>query len=720
MDSSTSPPNYRARAFAMPGNLLRWARRLPRLIQIAFALLLVGGVGLGGYYLFHKRTADRTEAAVQTGWARFETAARVGDEAAMRAALADVLVAEPGNEFAIARRRALDTGDGDATDPPILVLTLRLGLRSNRLADANREADKLLVHLPQDWLAHCAKAAYFLNVGDRIAAVKALDDLPDPAHGGARTDPAGLLLAIRLFRETGRDVALLRAFIRGHAIPAMKSASATGLPGREKVGLVECYLEGFDPNPAAPQPAEVQQGWAASARHADDAVLEATETGDLALLKRLGRLSPQLDAGLRDLLRNAQIMPEQFADLSQELEVRTRLIWETVRAKEPTNPEPFRGLAQSYLRSGGANNYIQGRELVAKGLAVGTEYDPELGLLFSRMLQLEGRPQEAYRALKAAAEENPKKPIWWALTAEAAMAANERGLALEACGKLRQIEPNNRWAIRTEAKLWLDAGDASKAAQLLKPQGDAGLIRDPLTARTYVQALAEAGLETFIDDFLKRAEQDAIASNNPLVAVAPLRGWADAPPNRVRATAIAARADRLLERYPDRLDLFLIRAEALARVAEWGEPAWEPVAVRSAIAAYERVRAKDSPNRPVAFALARLRLTGENNPEQAARDLGSYFTVSGEPETIAVELELIAAIFRTTGNPAEAVRVLERAVLRRDATAGCWTQLALAYLALGKKSEARTALERARERSRTPREQADYIAAARAIVQNSP
>jgi len=718
MASAPPTPKLRSRLFALPGSLLRWARRLPRLIQIAFALLLISGFGVGGYYLFHKRGVNRTEAAVQAGWTRFDTAVRSGNEGDMQTALADVLAADPQNELALARRKALETAEGEATDPPILVLTLRMCIRRNRLAEANREADKLLAHLPHDWLAHCTKAAYFLSIDDRAAATKALDDLPEPSHGGARTDPSGLLLGIRLFRETGRDVAPLRAFVQAHVIPAMKSASAQGLPGREKVGLVECYLEGFDPNPAAPQPAGVQQGWAAAARHSDDAAAEAIETGDVNLLKRLGRLSPRLDAGLRNLLRNGQVTPEQFADLSQELEARTRTIWQAVQAKEPTNPEPFRGLAQSYLRAGGAENYIKGRELVAKGISVSTEDDPELGILFSRMLQLEGRPLEAYQALKATAEENPKKAIWWALAAEAAMAANERGFALDACGRLRQVDPNNRWAIRTEAKLWLDAGDASKAAQLLKPQGDAGLIRDPLTARTYVRALAESGLESLIDDFLKQAEQDALSSNNPLLAVAPLRGWADAPPTRARAIAIAARADRLLERFQDRLDLFLIRAEALARVAEWSEPAWDAVAVRNAINAYERVRAKDSPNRSVAFALARLRLTGENNPEQAGRELGAYFAV--EPETTAAEIELIATIYRTTNKPADAIRVLEKVVQRRDATAGCWTQLALTYKALGKLPEARAALEHARSLPRTPREQTDYIVAARAIVQNSP
>ena len=47
--------------------------------------------------------------------------------------------------------------------------------------------------------------------------------------------------------------------------------------------------------------------------------------------------------------------------------------------------------------------------------------------------------------------------------------------------------------------------------------------------------------------------------------------------------------------------------------------------------------------------------------------------------------------------------------------AGCYTQLALAYHAQGRPTEARAALAEAAGRPRDARQQADYVAAAKAI-----
>src|SRR5439155_20411395 len=115
---------------------------------------------------------------------------------------------------------------------------------------------------------------------------------------------------------------------------------------------------------------------------------------------------------------------EQYAEFSKELEGRARRAWEAVRAKEPKSHDAYYGLALSHLR---ANEYTAGRETVVQGLAECGD-DPELALLFSRLLQLEGKPLAAWDRLAASARANPDKPVWWVLAAEAGPAANRRDL----------------------------------------------------------------------------------------------------------------------------------------------------------------------------------------------------------------------------------------------------------------------------------------------------
>ena len=60
----------------------------------------------------------------------------------------------------------------------------------------------------------------------------------------------------------------------------------------------------------------------------------------------------------------------------------------------------------------------------------------------------------------------------------AAVAANRADLALADCAAMRHALPGNAWAARAEATLWLDAGDAARAADLLRSVGTADLAKD--------------------------------------------------------------------------------------------------------------------------------------------------------------------------------------------------------------------------------------------------
>lgn len=688
----------------------RWFRGAPRWLQVSFVLIVVAAAGAGGYYVVHKRTASRTQRAVAEGWKRFDVAARAGDEPGMRAALDEVLATAPENPLAVRRKQTLETYDADPADEPMVLLTLRLNLRKNDLTAAAREANKRLAAEPKDWLARCVRAADALARGDRAAAEADLDALPAPDDARARLDPSGLLFAFRLYRATGRPTDALRGLVQARVVTAMRSPAVQTLSAGEKLGFVECYLDGFEPAADKPQPAALLQGWSAASDLADRATDEAAEAGAVPILVRSGRLALRLALCLELFRRHGQVTKEQHDELSKELETRARRAWEAVRAKEPKNAEAYHGLAMSHLR---ANEYTTGREWTVRGLTECGD-NPDLGGLFSRLLQLEGKPLLAYKALAATANSNQDKPIWWALAAEAAQAAGRRDLALEACAALRKAEPGNRWAARTEATLWLAAGDANKAAQILHQLGDATLAADPGSARAYTRALAEGGLGVQVDGFLALVEGAAVKANSPVPIAAALRGWLDAPPDPARAAAVAARADRLLaDRWPDQPDLFRLRADALSRVAELSSPAWDATKARAAIQAYERLRAKVPDDAGAAFGLAALKLYAEDNPEQALRELAPVR--SADPGLTAAQLTLFGQAYRRTGKLTDAVAVLERATRLRDVPAGCFTQLALAYQAQGRAPEARSALAAASGRNRDDREHADYLAAVKVI-----
>lgn len=694
-------------------HLYYWFRGAPRWMQAIVGLLVLVAVGSGGYYAFHTRMETLRQRRVGGAWERFNAAVRAGDEKAMRDALAAVKAEDPSDARAVTWERVLDTGEGDPGDPMTVYVALVRNLRAGKMEGAAREAHKRLAHEPKDWLARCVLASAALARKDKGAANRELDQLPPPDDRRAGVTPSGLLMAFKLFRALGRDVATLRAFAQSHVLPFLRTATAQGLSPAQKVDLIETYLEAFDP-PDRRQPTGVQQGWMPAARLADQTLDEALAAADVVALARVGRAGTPLALGLRTLQRHGQVDPEQFAELNRELEARTRRAWEALREKDSKNPEPYRGLAELHWRAGTVEGRRAALEAVAQGLQTAGG-DPQLYEVFGQILKQLGAPMAAWTELSRAAEREPDKPVLWVLAADVALAAGRRDLALAACAKIRAKDPANRWATWTEARIQLAAGYPREAMDLLAKFGEPTLAAEPAAARAFVRALTEAGQESRVEGFLTLAEQATEKANVPHSAVAALAGWAEARPvNAARARKIADRAERLLSRWPDHADLFRVRADALFRAAEGVEPVWEPTRVREAVLAVERLRAKLPDDPQAALALGWLRLA-ERNPERALRDVAPLRTPEADPTLGAAQLELLGAIYRQTGKLDDAVRVLERGAAETNAPAGVYVQLALAYHGQGRPGDARTALERARNRHRSPREHADYVAAVRAI-----
>jgi len=688
-----------------------WVLAAPIWIKAILVLMILGGfLGAGyGYVLWSESQAS---AAAIRGWQKFEDGARTGDKDKMRTALEEVLTAEPGNELALARQAAIEGGESASNDKAMIFLTMKQNLRANKLPEAVREADKWLKFRKKDWMAHCIKAMEALTRGDRVEAGRHLDNLPTPDDVDAGIEPGGLLLAFRLFRALDRDVGPMRKFVQARVTAAIRTLSVQSLAPADKATILECWLEGFEPITSKPQPASMLESFGAALKLNDSAAEDAIAAGEIAPMARLARLGVPMTVAVTAFLLADQITAEQEADFRKDIETRTLKLWEAVKAQDDKLAEAYVGIAQSFARN---KEYLKAREEIVRGLQTCGD-NPDLSRMFSRMLQVEGRAKEALEGLTASARKFPDQPIWWALTAEAASASGRRDLALQACAEMRKIEPANRWAIRTEARLWIEAGDPNKAAQLLHSLGTTELATDADSTRLYGKALAMAGLSVQIDPFLEECEKVAIRFNTALPIIGVLRGWIDARPGPLAATAVAEHCRRLLVRWPEAAELYRVQALALAQLAEQVEPVWDSGRVSAAIQAAERFRAKTQDDRDIAVTLVELRLYGENNPEQAYRDASPLRDAESDPTLTSDQLELLGTAYRRTDKLTDAVRVLERANRSENAGAGVWIQLALAYHGQSRKAEARRALGRAQAMSRTPREQTDYVAAAQTLL----
>ncbi len=702
--------------WAGPGHIFRWVAASPLWLKLLLGLCLAASIGAAGYYVLHKRVQNRVQRQMMDGWKRFDDAVRQGDKDKMKLALDDILIITPTDELAKQRRATLETGEAARNDPAMILWAMRTNLREKKFPEALREADKWLAREPHDWMAHLVKVAAALSNGDPVTAAKELDALPDPSHPKANLDSTGLLYASQLFRALERDPTVLRNFAQNRVLPFLRTPAAHSRPAQEKIGLIECYLMAFEPTPDKAQPAVLPEAWSSVTKLADAAADEATERLDVPALQRVGRLVTPLLIALDIFHKHNQITAEQFTDFQREIEDRTRRVWQLVRQKEPQSAEAYRSLALSYNRT---KDYGKVREQIVQGLEACPD-DPELMQLFSRVLQIDGRAWEAWQEMSLRAKQHPDQPVWWLMAIDAAVAANRRDLALEACQEMRKVSPTNRLVTRVEARLWLDAGNAHQAAQLLNTLNLAELARDPEAVQLYVRALADAGLEVQIEPLLEVVEKAADQYNTPQPIVGALRGWMDAKPDLARATKIVARLTALERRWPDLTEMYRIRAEVLFRIAELSTPSWDSVKVAAAVQACERFRAKVPTDRDNATLLMMLRCYGENNPEQAYRDAEPLRTAESDPLLTVQHLEQLGMVYRLNKKLPDAIRLLQRATRSNSATAGCFTQLALAYHANGQKVEARQNLELARVRPRSAREQVDYRIAAQTLQRETP
>ena len=692
-------------SFARSSRLRAFASRFPIWMRLLAGALLVAGLAVGAYYQFKLRPEARQRQRTSELWVGFDRAAKAGDEEELLETLDELLQLNPGDALAIQRKRALETGSADESDTAMPGLTLPKHLKAGRWPEAEREAAKRLVHQPKDWLARCTLAKAALLRGDRPNAGAEIDRLPDPKDSAASITPASLLFAFDLFRELDRDAAHLRQFVRDVVIESARASAADGFPTAFKAQLVECYLEGFEPTSDRPQPSGLSRGILAIGRHIDSSLADpALET---ATLMKLGLSCNRLAPAFALLRREGQITGEQYPTIAAEHDARSTRVWQAAVARDPKAAPAYHGLAITALR---ANDGAEARRQVVLGLEACGDH-PQLLALYSLLLRTDEDIAPLLNRLSKAAELDPKNVSLWLLVAETAEAAGRRDLALDACAKARAVDAKNPWALRTEARIYIESGGAhtQTGIERLAALGEA-LPGDPLAARLYVRGLTEAGLDPPLEAFLDRVEAASAKQGSSKAIGQALRGIADGPFRPALAELAIRKSKGQLERYTGDAELLTVQALAYFQSAERAEPRWADSATNGAVRCFEQLQGKAPDNLDVAASLAWARLKGKREPLQAQRDAAPLVAAAeqGQPMT-AFQWQVLGAVHLANDRRDDAIRDLEKARRVSKTSAGVHVHLALAYHAQGRKEESRAALELARSLPRSPQEQADYL-----------
>jgi hypothetical protein len=688
----------------------RWFYYAPRALQVALVALLVAGSASSAYYAKYHLKKRAVARAVAAAWQDGEDAARKADLDGLRAALDRVLAADPCHAPAAARRAALDAGSADPDDVELAAALMNDHLRHDRLGEAAREAAKVHARAPRRWRPLCVLAHHALRVNqDAAAARRWLDALPDPDNPAARADAGAVLYALRLTEWVGGDPAPLRGRVVRGVLPFLRAGAADAAPPAGKAQLIECYLQPFADRANLN---ELAGYWGVVARLADSAVAGAAEAGDVASLVQLGRMGPRMIAALAQLRDHGQIPAEQVAAHAKEVNDWTRRAWQAARERNPTDAEAYRGLV---LVAVAERNFPQAIETLSRGLAACGDR-PELLDLLTPLAVAGRNPGAAVKLTWAAAEMAGRDPTKWCLAASAALAAGDHPRAISACANARRSVPAHPWACVTEAGLWLEEGQPSRALYLLRGLDRPVLLADPQGVRRYGRALVEC--ETPLGEIGKEAEglrRTAVEKRAaPAVPVALLRGVLDArDPTAGRAGWVADRARKLLADWPEDSSSRRLMADALYRQSELSEPPWAAEPARAALVAYQGLPAADLADVAVAAAVAALHLKALNDPGAALRAAARLRDPAAKLGP--AQVEVLASVLTANGDAASAIRVLGPVCTPPTAdratpggTAGCWVQLARAYHANRQPADARAALGTAASfAARSSREEAE-------------
>jgi tetratricopeptide (TPR) repeat protein len=624
------------------------------------------------------------ELAVNDLWKKFESAARSADETELKDCLKAILKLDPTNKDAASRLKAVETGEADAADKPMIALTIRIHLKHNAHEKAVREAKKMIALESDDWMANCILAQDAIQRKNGPAIEKHLKVVSDPMVDHP-PDLGGLLYALELHRQAGKDANVLRTFTVEKVIPSLRNANLGTIPPAGRIQILACYIDtGLSVNDQTAKSLNEYTPWAV--RLFEGVYSDARKGRDGQSLSQLISLLPPFDGLSARFRRLAVIDDEEKATISKWVEEQTRRVCATLRELDPKNPSGYVGEVNRLIRSG---NHSAAREMLDQGRAGCGAWNLSLLTALVAWAKAANQSEEMLPQLLDAAKQHPDVVALWQLVAEAAEAAHKRSVAIEAIQKARERTPEDPLLIHSEARLWADADRHEKALDLLDKLPELIRLWSPNVVRTYVRSLAGAGKT----DESRKAALATIAaaekSVNPTLAIAPVRGLIDAPAKAPVLELAVELADRLGKQWPDESDVIDVVARARFRAAEAGDPAWQADRSRAAVAALERAVARERLDPWPSAMLAWVRIKANIDPDKAWDDSAAARRAESDPATPALVREALGAIYLHHKKYDDAVRILTKAAETSDAPTGPLLLLAETLHAQGKFDKAK-------------------------------
>ncbi len=690
----------------------RWSRPL-RLAVAGFGLVAVIALGYAGINYYLRKSEEN---AIRNELIAIDNEIRTGgDVAKIIGHLDRILELSPNDALARSRKKALETGEGDPSDAPTMMLLYRIHQKNRDADKLIREAKRRLEYEKRDYYANYLLALAYLQKKDIEAARPHLSALGRPEEFHVTLQFDAIAWALQVLGQAGQDTTRLRAFTSEHIWKMIQAEHIANSDPAAQVMMLYLFGETFE-LPTLPQ--KTWTAWPAGRKISELCYDGAKLKGDVDTMTRLALLGPRYAAAVNKLHASKQINDAEKVELAQDVEDRTRRAWQYVISKQPKTAEAYNGLMMSYARSGKNREAI---ESLMHGLEICGD-DPQLLERFSQFAILNDKELAAYYRLKDAAERNPKFPKYWMIAANAAFAAQRRDLAMAALHKAREAMPNELEVVCMQATFITGTGYPEKVLNYLSVIPDAEIVKMPRVALIFARALAEVGDTERLDYFLEQVlefTKTAKDSRSVVSALQVAQGLLDAhPPSQEHARKAAEFLIPILERwnleYPAASQL---RAAALVRICLLKPGPIDPELSRNAIIGCEKALAVDASHLPTVTNLVMLRLLGDKDKHKALSE--STLLAENVTRLSPEQAEVLAMVNNANEKYDEALRAVLPHTQSR-ATAGCWTQLALAYQGQGRTADAQAALDSAARLSMSDRERTEYLRARDLLTRVKP
>jgi tetratricopeptide (TPR) repeat protein len=695
-------------AFRAPAAAVGRFRHWPWKVRLLAGVALLLPPPALGYALWVKHRESQRRSEVSRAWDEFGYRAAHLNGPEVRDVLERLRALDPANPTVGRRLDALAAGEADAHDEPLLRLLTSEHFAAGRVAEAAREARKLVACQPADWRGRAVLCFDAIRRGDRAAARAELDALPPPLESRTPIDPASALLVLRLRGGLGLGDGGLLELMALRVLPFLKTDQAGQCRPGEKLIFLECYGRTF---PLLPTHPELPGYWVAAARLAQSVIDDPAAT--TAELVQLGMLQEGHLALVGPMRQAGKFGDAEAGELVRELEGRIAQTWAKAQQGDSSAAVAYVGRALARMRTG---DLAAALDALEEGLRHCPD-QAELLAVQGRLLRVADPALGLARVEEAAARRPDELPVWQ-LLAESALAAGRLDKALSACQQARRLRPGLAWACLLEARLRLDQGrpaDALDALAPLRPTFAQNGVALGLQVRALWGAGRGAEAAALVDE-AGRADRPAAVL---LGGAAGLLAAGQYEPAAREAAAVVGREPALAEGW-------WVKAEALRQLADAGS---DDLAVRrwrrEAAEAYEQVLHRQPGHGGAVRQLVWLYAKGLGDPSAAYRAAVPLRDLEAQGALPPDLMETLAVAYLGVDQAEPARRLLEAAErwaaqrpdgdTRTGDWASCALHLAQAYQKLARGPEAQAAFDRASSLPKTPRVAADWLATQRLL-----